>query len=145
MASIPLGERTITESDHLQLTRLIERAGRAPALAALPLRDLLDAADIVPEAELPPDAVSMYSRVLLLAAAAESPYTLTLCYPADANAATGHVSVTSPVGCSLLGLRAGSVARWRTPDGGTGMAEIAEVLFQPESQRARRHALPLAP
>src|SRR5688500_11870724 len=103
---------------------------------AAPLRDLLDAADIVPEAELPPDVVSMYSRVLLVAPASDSRYTLTLCYPADANAAAGHVSVTSPVGCSLLGLRAGCVARWRTPDGATGTAEIADVLFQPESQRA---------
>jgi len=142
MASLPLGDRTLTESDHLQLTRLIERAGRATAPQPVALRELLDAADIVPEAELPPDVVSMYSRVLLVAPAAESPYTLTLCYPADANAATGHVSVTSPVGCSLLGLRAGRVARWRTPDGATGTAEIAEVLFQPESQRARRDALP---
>ena len=139
MASLPLGDRTLTESDHLQLTRLIERTGRAPAPA--PLRDVLDAADIVPEAELPADVVSMYSRVLLVAADAGSPHTLTLCYPADANAATGHVSVTSPVGSSVLGMRAGCVARWRTPDGATGTAEIAEVLFQPESQRARRGAL----
>ena len=140
MTPVPLEERTLTESDHLQLTRLIERAGRAPLSA--PLRDLLDAADIVPEAELPPDVVSMYSRVLLVAPGTDSPYTLTLCYPADANAATGHVSVTSPVGCSLLGQRAGCLAHWRTPDGAAGTAEIAEVLFQPESQRARRDTLP---
>jgi regulator of nucleoside diphosphate kinase len=95
----------------------------------------------VPAAERPPDGDSKYSRVLLVARATESPYTLTLCYPADANAATGHVSVTSPVGCSLLGQRAGCLARWRTPDGAPGTAEIAEVLFQPESQRARRDSL----
>ena len=140
MASLPLGERVLTESDPLQLTRLIERTRRAPAPQAMPLRGLLDIADLVREAEVPPDEVSMQSRVLLMAAAA--PSTLTLCPPTDANAATGHVSVNSPVGCSLPGLRAGCAARWRTPDGATTPAEIAEVLFQPESPRARRDALP---
>ena len=93
MTPVPLEERTLTESDHLQLTRLIERAGRAPLAA--PLRELLDAADIVPEGELPTDVVSMYSRVLLVAPAADSPYTLTLCYPADANAATASTLRTA--------------------------------------------------
>jgi hypothetical protein len=43
------------------------------------------------------------------------------------------LSVLSPVGTSLLGLRTGSIATWRTPDGGEGTARIAEILFQPEA------------
>ena len=39
----------------------------------------------------------------------------------------------SPVGSALLGLRVGSVARWRTPSGEDKVAEILGILFQPES------------
>ena len=36
-------------------------------------------------------------------------------------------------GASLLGLKAGDVARWRTPVGQVRMACIVDVLFQPEA------------
>jgi regulator of nucleoside diphosphate kinase len=135
----PPDERTLTESDHLQLTRLLERHAGA---AAAPLRAVLDGAVIVAEHELPGDVVSMYSRVLLIDAHGADPRTVTLCYPADANASTGHLSVLSPAGSGLLGLPAGRVATWRTPDGREGRAEIAEVLFQPEAHRAGGGAPP---
>jgi regulator of nucleoside diphosphate kinase len=43
------------------------------------------------------------------------------------------VSVLSPVGSALLGLRVGSIARWSTPAGDEKAAEILAILFQPES------------
>lgn len=135
----PPDERTLTESDHLQLSRLLERHA---GIAAAPLRAVLDGAAIVAEHELPADVVSMYSRVLLIDAQGADPRTVTLCYPADANASTGHLSVLSPAGSGLLGLTAGRVATWRTPDGREGRAEIAEVLFQPEAHRAGGAAPP---
>jgi regulator of nucleoside diphosphate kinase len=62
-----------------------------------------------------------------------SEYSLTLCYPADADPAAGRVSVLSPVGASLLGLRVGEVARWQGPAGDTHAAEVVALLFQPEA------------
>ena len=58
---------------------------------------------------------------------------LTVCYPGDAEAAAGFVSVMSPVGSSLLGLKTGSIARWQTPSGEQGAAQIVSILFQPEA------------
>ncbi|MEZ5635535.1 MAG: GreA/GreB family elongation factor [Burkholderiaceae bacterium] len=58
---------------------------------------------------------------------------LTLCYPHDAEPAAGLVSVLSPVGCALIGLRAGDIARWQTPSGEGVVAQVLSVLFQPEA------------
>jgi regulator of nucleoside diphosphate kinase len=59
--------------------------------------------------------------------------TLTICYPDDAEPQAGFVSVLSPVGCSLLGLRVGDVAHWHPPHGADGAARVLAVLFQPEA------------
>ena len=45
----------------------------------------------------------------------------------------GRVSVYSPVGAALLGLRVGERARWHTPNGDACEADIVAVLFQPEA------------
>jgi regulator of nucleoside diphosphate kinase len=57
---------------------------------------------------------------------------VTLCYPQDAEPAAGFISVLSPVGISLLGLRA-DVARWQTPHGEECAAVIECIQFQPEA------------
>ncbi|MED5619647.1 GreA/GreB family elongation factor [Ideonella sp. BN130291] len=128
-------ERTLTELDHVRLLNLLRRD---PLGEGLPGRghdveDLLDASAIVPSREVPPDVVTMYSQVLLQDLQTGQRSTLTLCYPADAEPAAGFVSVLSPVGRSLLGLRVGSVARWATPVGEDKSAEVLAILFQPES------------
>ena len=126
-------ERTLSELDHLRLVNLLLRGrhGDAPAAAA-PLEHVLDHCDIVAPREVPPDLVTMQSRLLLRDLDTGSRHELTLCYPADANPGTGSVSVLSPMGSSLLGLRAGGVARWTTPTGTHKQAEIVAILFQPE-------------
>ena len=64
---------------------------------------------------------------------ANAGHKVTLCDPDDAEPSQGFISVLSPLGASLLGLRAGDVARWRTPVGQERMARIVDVLFQPEA------------
>jgi regulator of nucleoside diphosphate kinase len=125
-------ERTLTHSDHLRLVRLLAQQPPGPGHEAM--QDLLDASDVVAGAALPATVVTMGSRVLLQDPAADAPaYQLTLCYPADATPRQGCISVLSPVGASLLGLRVGEIARWRLPDGRAGAARIVAVLFQPET------------
>ena len=53
--------------------------------------------------------------------------------PGGVGARSGFVSVLSPVGASLLGLRVGNVARWSTPAGDERAGEILAILFQPEA------------
>jgi regulator of nucleoside diphosphate kinase len=133
MEATLLEERTLGELDHRRLSRLIGRSSCRPGSSFATLKALLDMADVLPSHELPRDVVTMYSRVLLLDANTGKRRDLTLCYPHDAGVPGGFVSVLSPVGTSLLGLRAGSVATWRTPGGGEGTAELLEVPFQPEA------------
>jgi len=122
-------ERTLTELDHVRLTRLLQRQAADPA----PIGELLDLAHVVPSRDVEPDVVTMNSRVQLHIPASDTRSTITLCYPDDAEPAAGLVSVFSPVGRALLGLRVGEVAHWRTPDGGTQSAEIVALPFQPEA------------
>lgn len=130
MSQLSLGERTLTELDHVRLTGLLRRA---PAATGSPLDDWLDGADLVPSREVAPDVVTMYSQVLLADALTGARRTLTLVYPADAEPEAGFVSVLSPVGAALLGRRVGTSATWVTPDGRRHAAEIVAVLFQPEA------------
>jgi regulator of nucleoside diphosphate kinase len=123
-------ERTLTELDHARLARLQRDAVHDAAVA---LDALLSGADLVDSREVSPDIVTMYSQVLLADPVSGRRSTLTLCYPSDAEPARGFVSVLSPVGASLLGLRVGAVAQWRNPLGEAAQAEVVALLFQPEA------------
>lgn len=121
------GERTLTELDHVRLGKLLDEKSH-PGLEAL-----LDATEVVRSREVPADIVTMYSQVTIVDARSGERQKLTLCYPKDAEPATGFISVLSPVGMSLIGLRLGAMARWTLPGGEEGRAEVAEILFQPEA------------
>jgi len=120
-------ERTLTELDHVRLSKLID--GKS-----LPeLEDLLDTTDVVLSRDVAPDVITMNSQFSIVDASSGRRQELTLCYPCDSAPAAGLVSVLSPVGTGLLGLRAGAVAKWQMPGGDEGGAQIAEILFQPEA------------
>lgn len=126
-------ERMLTRTDYIRLTRLaVDHQGTAepPRLA---LGELLEVSDLVPPRQVPADVVTMYSQVLLRSPVGGDPYKLTLCYPADADPASGFISVLSPAGLALLGLRVGDMARWCAPDGRALSARIMELTFQPEA------------
>lgn len=134
MAVITL-ERTLTELDHARLLSLLRRTARGDGSPqqVRAIEDVLDVFALVPSRKVAPDVVTMYSQVLLQDTQTGQRNTLTLCYPADADPAIGFVSVLSPVGSAMLGLRVGSIARWSTPSGDEKAAEILAILFQPES------------
>ncbi|MEO7152461.1 MAG: GreA/GreB family elongation factor [Burkholderiaceae bacterium] len=134
MEVVTQDERTLTELDHVRLQRLIHGPGETWATRlGCPIDGVLDAAEQVPSRQVPADVVTMYSQVELIDLASHRRYCLTVCYPSDAEPALGFVSVLSPVGASLIGRRVGSIARWRTPSGGQGAAEVGALLFQPEA------------
>ena len=124
-------ERTLTELDHVRLKRLV----RDPAHASdpSPISAALDSAQVVQSKKVQPDVETMDSQVLLADLVNRETFALTICYPSEENASVGFISVLSPVGASLIGLRIGDIARWRTPHGPTAAAQVAAVLFQPEA------------
>ena len=132
MPSFDMPERVFTQLDYVRLTRLITRGAGVSPDAARAAEEALASGELVASPQVPPTVVTMYSQVLVQPEGAE-PRKLTLCYPQDAEPAAGFVSVLSPVGIALLGLKVGHVARWTTPDGQAHSARIADMLFQPEA------------
>jgi len=123
-------ERTLTQVDYVRVTRLALLADRNASGA---VQALLENSDLVASAAVPSTVVTMYTQLLLQGDGATTPHKVTLCYPQDAKPSEGFISVLSPLGASLLGLRVDDVARWRTPSGEERTARILEVLFQPEA------------
>ncbi|MFI5447068.1 nucleoside diphosphate kinase regulator [Polaromonas sp. UC242_47] len=124
--------RTVTELDHVRISNLLRHpSGRASAADAA-IDDVIDGAELVSSYDVPPHVVTMYSQVLIADTHTGEQRKLTLCYPHDAEPATGFVSVLSPVGAALLGLSVGQTARWASPQGEPASAEIMSLLFQPE-------------
>lgn len=128
------GERTLTDLDHARLLKLTRQMrARASSAGAAGIEDALEMARLVPSRAVSPDIVTMYSQVLLQDRASGRRFRMTLCYPPDAQASAGFVSVMSPVGASVLGLQVGATARWVAPTGDAGAADVLALLFQPEA------------
>ena len=131
MISPNLSARTLTELDHIRISKLLQRAVGSPETVAQ-VDELINNAELISSHKVPANLVTMYSQVLIADGNTGEERKLTLCYPHDADVAAGFISVLSPVGVSLLGLKKGKVARWPTPDGGTATAKIVDSVFQPE-------------
>ncbi|MEO7953479.1 MAG: nucleoside diphosphate kinase regulator [Polaromonas sp.] len=129
MATSPQSARVLTELDHIRISNLLKHPGMA---FAAELESVIDNAELISSYQVPPDLVTMNSQVLIADGQTGSERKLTLCYPPDADAATGFVSVLSPVGTGLLGLTENEIAQWTAPGGTKASAKILKVLFQPE-------------
>lgn len=108
-----------------------------------PLRQELDRAIVVSSMAIPPDVATMNSRIRYVDETTGERRTVSLVYPAQADAEAGRVSVLEPVGTALLGLSAGQAIEWTFPDGSRRRLKLEAVLEQP--QRRRNTPLPRAP
>lgn len=127
----------ITHRDRERLVALLESATSRhgvderdqPYLAALSME--LGRAVIVDSEVVPPDVVTMNSRVRLQ----DDPrsWTVTLVFPQDADPEADRISVLAPLGAALLGCRAGSSVSFRVPGGRERSCDILNILYQPEA------------
>lgn len=93
----------------------------------------LDRARIISDLEVPPDLVTMNSKVKFLNVQESREMVVTLVYPSEANFAEGKISVLASLGSALLGLRVDQEINWMFPDGKTRTLRILSVLYQPEA------------
>lgn len=121
MTTPDLGERLLATPDAL----LLRQWGQAQRHEDIV--DLLDEARIVPSEALPADAVSLGASVELEDLASGHRHTLVPCAPDQSAPAQGRVSVLSPAGLALMGLRVGHTARWDNPSGVSGAARVIAV------------------
>src|SRR5690606_24859251 len=129
-------ERTIyvTQQDKTRLEALLGgpiSARNQEAAEALE-SELVQAKLVAPE-EIPPDVVTMNSKVRFVDEDSSGERVVTLVYPKDADPAEGKVSVLAPVGAALLGLAVGQSIQWPMPGGRVKRFRIEEVLYQPEA------------
>lgn len=114
----------------LDLDRIEPLLGNSPQHQAL--QEELNRAEIRDPADMPPDVVTMNSQVRFKMKNTDAPFCLTLVYPKDVQGDESKISVLTPVGSALLGLKVGDNISWSGPAGRNIEVEILEVVYQPE-------------
>ena len=131
----------VTRKDLERLRLLIESARRRrrwEEVHLMALAEELEEAEVVEPEGVPPDVVTMRSRVRVRDMVSGDLATYTLCYPVEADLDAGKLSVLAPIGTALLGYREGDVVEWPVP-GGVRVLRIEKLLHQPEAAaRPRR-------
>jgi len=113
----------ITTTDFARLQSVIDtHNSQASELLDYELRR----ARIVEPEVVPADVVTMNSTVVYEDCDTGARREIRVCYPQDADATAGKVSVLAPIGSALLGLRVGQVITWPVPNG-TKRVRVAEV------------------
>ena len=83
---------------------------------AAELIDKLETSIVVPDGQSPHDTIRIGSTVTFDVEGA-SRRTITLVYPDEVDAETARISVLTPIGVALLGLRQGQRGQWLSRDG----------------------------
>jgi len=125
----------ITELDYDRLTGLIDRTRERNGTDREYLNKLeaeLDRAEIVEAKDIPPDVITMRSKVRLKDLVSGESATYSLVFPTEANFADGKISVLAPIGTAILGYRKGDTIEWPVPSG-LRRLKVEEILYQPES------------
>ena len=99
---------------------------RLPQVAAMLLKEI-DRARVVKDGALPVDVVGMGSRVRFRDESAGTERTVRLVYPSEADIEAGKVSILTPIGAGLIGLREGQSIRWEDRDGHPKVLQVIAV------------------
>jgi regulator of nucleoside diphosphate kinase len=94
----------------------------------------LETAVVVEPHRIPPDVVTMNSRVRFEDKSTGEIRDVTIVFPSDANASGGKVSVLSTVGMALLGVAVGHSIFWPFPDGTTRELRVLKLIYQAASE-----------
>lgn len=128
----PRPEILLTESDAARLAALAEQIRpRQPEVASL-LSSEVERAEIVAPQKAPTDVVTMRSHVVFGYEHSQRSHWLTLVYPGEADLDQAKISVATPVGAALIGLREGQSIAWTTGSGECRRITLHKVAYQPE-------------
>lgn len=125
----------ITDFDLQRLQDLIENASRRPSRDGRHLEELgqeLLKAEVVDPTGIPPDVITMNSRVCLSDIVSGEDLVYTLVFPGDADLESGKISVLAPIGTAMIGYRTGDRIKWRVPSG-IKKLKVKRILYQPEA------------
>jgi len=125
----------ITEFDLQRLEQLIDSSATRSLRDSRYIEELeqeLLKAEIVDSTGIPPDVVTMNSKVSLQDLDSGEQLQYTLVFPGDADLNLGKISILAPIGTALFGYRTGDRISWSVP-GGVRKLKIKKILYQPEA------------
>jgi len=99
---------------------------RNPVVAAMLLEEI-ERAELHEADTMPTDAVMLGSEVSFVDERSKRMRTVKLVLPVDANIAEGRISIMTPMGAALYGLRAGDAIDWPDNDGNARRITIKRV------------------
>lgn len=91
------------------------------------LAEELDRAIVVEMEQVPIDVVTMHTRCTYIDQRIGMQREIELVFPDEADPAMGKISVLTPVGSALIGLRVGQEIAWEFPDGSMRSLRVASV------------------
>ena len=94
----------------------------------------LNRAIIVDTDKIPPDIVTMNSKVYLRDMDTGKDEFYQLVYPEDADIEQNKISILAPIGTAILGYKVGDVIEWKVP-AGVRRLKIKKILYQPEAAK----------
>lgn len=115
-----------------RLDRMLDSLPASQAAARDALLDELGRASLAEPWDMPPDVVTMNSRVRFSFDGAGQEVTMTLTYPKDMKGDADQLSILTPVGTALLGMKIGSAIDWTRPDGAVFRVTVHAIAYQPE-------------
>ena len=121
-----LPEIMLSESEHASLMNLASEAEQRLPGVGEPLLAELDRAAVVAAHDLPDDIVRMGSAVVYRADTGAK-REVRLVYPANADIAEGRISVMTPFGAALIGMKEGASIHWTARDGRTHRLTVLQV------------------
>lgn len=125
----------ITQDDYESIINLIERLPSPQRDIVQGLSDELDRAEVVPTDEGDSNFVSMYSKVDYKNLDTDETRTIELTFPKDANIEADKISILSPIGTALLGLKVGQTISWPVPNGLVRKILIQKITPSPQSAK----------
>ena len=126
----------ITETDRERLGNLIQLVrnenGWANSGYVKTLEEELDFAEFVESRDIPPNIVTMRSKVKLKDLDSDEESVYSIVFPTEANTDEGKISILAPLATALLGNRCGETIKFQAPTR-LRKLKIEEILYQPES------------
>lgn len=117
----------ITQANREKIATILPSARED--IAAL-LEEELERAQIVSDEELPKDVVTMNSIVKFIDTENDKESIVQLVFPQDSNIEENKISILTPVGSALIGLRVGQTINWPFPGGKEKQLKVISVSPQ---------------
>ena len=126
----------ITETDRERLGHLIGQVRNSFDTAKqgyiTRLAEELEEAEVVPSDQIPPDVVTMRSRVALTDLDTNEKMVYSIVFPVEANSEEGKISIHATIAAAVQGYRLGDEVEVQAPSR-LRRLKIEDIPYQPES------------